>query len=79
MVFFIGTEGNNRGSGIVNVRAVFLGHDIDFSPFSLSAIALVMSILKMPAKVKKKHFWVNDFRSKASDHMVFKSVSYQIA
>ena len=36
--------------------------------------SLVMSILKMPAKVKKKHVIVNYFRIKASDGMVFKSV-----
>jgi hypothetical protein len=33
MIFGVSIEGNNDGSGMVNVRAFFLGHVIDF-PFS---------------------------------------------
>ena len=36
MVFWIGTEGDDHGSGMVNVRAVGGGHATDFSPFFLS-------------------------------------------
>ena len=57
MIFLVSSEGNNDGSGRVNVRAVFRGHVTDF-PFSrfLSAIALAMSILKMPAKATNRSF-----------------------
>jgi hypothetical protein len=57
MIFEVSSEGNNDGSGKVNVRAVFGGHVTDF-PFScfLSAMALAMSILKVPAKVTKRSF-----------------------
>ena len=57
MIFGVSSEGNNDGSGRVNVRAVFGGHAIDF-PFScfLSAIALAVMILKMPAKVENTFF-----------------------
>ena len=36
MVFLIGTEGDDHGSGRVDVGAVCMGHAIDFSTFFLS-------------------------------------------
>ena len=55
MIFGVGSEGDYDGSMIVEIRAVFGGHIIISIFMILSVRALAASILKMPAKVKKKH------------------------
>jgi hypothetical protein len=54
MIFVVSIEGNNNGSGMVNVRAVFLGHVIDFHFLDFSICKIEPAAEGFPISVQTR-------------------------